>query len=350
MLVGVNALGMSYDHSGGEQRFLKKVLATIQNLQSATRFVIFTNASNDAAFDDYDRIQIQRSRWFSIGSDTSAQLNPIIKQAGIDLLLSPIADAPAKSVIPTVLFGLDLHQYENDYVEHHRRAAAKLKHAKRVCAEAAVIIAPSEFTRKRHLALLDTPLNKIVVAPLGVDDVFAQSRPPIVECPYFLAVGATREFKNVPRLREAFTLLEKEFPHHLVVAGHPAEAEPAQWGPRVTRIDACPANYLASLYQNADVYIQPSLYEGSGVTVLEAMKAGVPIATSRNGGIEEVAGAVPFYFNPESVPSIVAAVRWAIEEKPEQRQNRLRVGRKLADEYTWERCAWKILSAFKSVQ
>jgi len=89
--------------------------------------------------------------------------------------------------------------------------------------------------------------------------------------------------------------------------GQPAEAEPADWGPRVMRIEYCPASHLAGLYQHCDAFIQPSLYEGSGVTVLEAMRAGAPVVTSRTGGIEEVAGDTPIFFNPESTASIIAA-------------------------------------------
>jgi glycosyltransferase involved in cell wall biosynthesis len=160
-------------------------------------------------------------------------------------------------------------------------------------------------------------------------------------------VGSTHAFRNIPRFRNAFDVLKDEIPHNLVVAGAPGEAEPADWGPRVIRIESCPTTYLAGLYQHCDVFVQPGIHEGSGITVLEAMRAGAPVATSRTGGVPEVAGDTPIYFNPESLSSIVASIRWAIEESPEQRLSRVKYGRQVAAEYTWERCAWKTLSAFK---
>jgi alpha-1,3-rhamnosyl/mannosyltransferase len=165
--------------------------------------------------------------------------------------------------------------------------------------------------------------------------------------PYFLLVCNTYEYKNVKRILDAFEQLNPEFLHSLVIVGRSGDAEPEEWGPRIIRIEQCPAAYLAGLYQHSDVYVQPSLYEGSGVTVVEAMRAGTPVATSRTGGIPEFAGDTPIYFNPESVSSIVGAVRRAMEEDPQQRTNRVKFGKQVASEFTWERCAWKTLSAFK---
>lgn len=350
MLVGVNTLALKPGQSGGEERFLRKVLSTMRTVQPAARFVLFTDVGNHDSFEGWERVRVEGPRRFRLLADANGRLDGPIKEAGVDLLFSPLGSAPSKAAVPVVVFALDLYRCEEEYVKRRRNAAARLKILKRTCAAAASIVAPSEFVRRTYLRLLDIPLNKVVVAPLGVEDVFAEPQAAFIEKPYLLAVGDTHEYKNIPRLREALALLKDEIPHHLVVVGQACEAEPEDWGENVIRIESCPANCLAGLYQHSDAFIQPSLYEGSGVTVLEAMKAGVPVATSRTGGIEEVAGTAPFYFNAESTSSIVAAIRWAIEENKEQRANRTKFGRKIADEYTWERCAWKTLSAFKNVQ
>ncbi|HEO71693.1 MAG TPA: glycosyltransferase, partial [Candidatus Hydrogenedentes bacterium] len=106
-------------------------------------------------------------------------------------------------------------------------------------------------------------------------------------------------------------------------------------------------NHLAALYQHCDLFVCPSLYEGSGVAVLEAMRAGAPVATSRAGGIPEVAGDTPVYFNPESVGSIAAAIRRLVDEGPAERWRRTTFGRRIAAQYTWEQCAWKTVSALR---
>jgi glycosyltransferase involved in cell wall biosynthesis len=344
MIVSVNLVGIEASRGGGAEYYLRNVLAKMRAIQPDTRFVLFTSADNHDSFDGWDRECLDSGGLFT---GLEGRVERAAKQRGADVLFTPLESAPAKSSIPVVVFALDLYAWESEADESVRKRAAKIKAAKRVCENAAAIIAPSEFVQRKYLELLGIPLNKVVVAPLGVSEVFAMPQPCFVQQPYLLVVGATRVYRNLKRLREVFDIFKDDFPHGLIVVGQPAEAEPADWGPRVMRIEYCPASHLAGLYQHCDAFIQPSLYEGSGVTVLEAMRAGAPVVTSRTGGIEEVAGDTPIFFNPESTASIIAGVKWAIEEQPEQRQARVRYGKQAASEYTWERCAWKTLSAFK---
>lgn len=350
MLVGVNALEIEPDRGGGAERFLRNVLATMRVVQPNTRFVIFTDAGNHASFERYDRVCVSDAPRPGSRTDPAALLGAPLRQAAVDLLFSPLTAAPAKSPVPVVAYTLDLRQWEADHIRKQRRRAASQRAAKRVCAAAAAaaaLVVPSTYVQMRCLELLEIGLDKIIVAPLGVHDVFATPQAALVEQPYLLAVGDTHEFKNIPTLQEVFVQLQEEVPHMLVVVGRPREAEPNDWGPRVLRFEQCPVAQLAGLYQHCDVYIQPSLYEGSAVTVLEAMRAGAPVATSRTGGIPEVAGDVPIYFNPNSPASMLGAVRRAINEGPDARRLRVRAGRRAAIEYTWEQCAWKTLAAFK---
>lgn len=345
MLFGVNALYMQPGQGGGEERYLRSVLATIRQVQPEAKFVVFTTTANEGSFAGFPCMCVEAKAALFSGAD--AQLAAAAKDSGIDVLFSPLWCAPVKFPVPVVLFALDVRRFEPDWLRQERHGAANLRTARKICANAAAIVTPSEFTRRRFLDLLDIPLNKLIVAPPGVGAEFENPQPPFVQRPYFLAVGDTRRWKNIDRLRQAVAQISEELPHHLVMVGKAAEAEPADWGANVIRIDACGDCHLAALYQHCDVYIQPSLYEGSGVTVLEAMRAGAVIATSHTGAITEVAADVPFFFNPESVPSIVTTLRWAVEEGPEKRRKRTRYGRQLSLEYTWDRCAWKVLSALK---
>ena len=350
MLVGVNAVTIPAGFGGGEERFVRKMLATIREVQPSARFVVFTGPDNHDSFEGYDRMQAGKGGRFGLSSDPGAALAPLAKSAGIDLLFSPLDRAPAKFPLPVVVFALDLRQWEPENLKLERRSAARHKAIKQVSANAAAIITPSESVQRKTLHLLEVGLDKTVIAPLGVDPVFGEPQPSLVEGPFLLAVGDTRDFKNVPRLRQACAQLGKVFPHNLVVVGRPCEAEPEDWGARVVRFEHIPTSYLAGLYQHCDAFIQPSLYEGSGVTVLEAMRAGAAVATSRTGGIGDIAGDTPFFFNPENVGSIVANVRRILEEDAQARQTRTKAGVRAAGEFTWERCAWKVLSAFKKTR
>ncbi len=346
MLVGINALTLDIRHGGGETRYLLRVMRKMRELQPDTQFVVFTDSENHESFEDWERECIGGAR-FGIFGGMDAQLDRAARRRGADLLFSSLWNAPLKLSIPLVLYSLDLRKFEEEYQRQNRKTAPSPKSAKRICTSAAAIVTPSGFLQRKFLELLDIPLNKIVVAPLGVDPGFTRPNECAIQEPFLLMVGGTHCFRNVPRLREAFELLKDEIPHDLVVAGPPGEAEPDDWGQRVIRVESCPVSYLSGLYQHCDAFIQPAVNEGSGITVLEAMCSGAPVVSSRTGGIPEVAGDMPIYYNPESLSSMVASTRWAIEETPEQRQNRTKYGRQVAAEYTWEKCAWKTLSAFK---
>ncbi len=342
MLVGVNALGLRPGFGGGIERYLRRMLAIIPTLQPTTRWVIFTDEANHDSFAPLERVLVPPAGMFGGAS----RLNDAVREARADVLFSPVDSAPLKCSATKVLFALDLRRFEPEHAPG-RRGKALTKRVQAVCANAAAIVAPSEDVQRKSLYLLDVGLEKTVVAPLGVDDVFGRPQPRMIEPEYLLAVGDTHEFKNIPRLREVHAMLNKENPICLAVVGRPGEAEPADWGARVFRFEQLPAANLAALYQHCAAYIQPSLYEGSGVTVLEAMRAGAPVAAARVGGIPEVAGDVPFFFNPENAGSMAASVRRIFEETPAQRQKRTHPGERMAVDYTWEKCAWKTLGAFK---
>jgi glycosyltransferase involved in cell wall biosynthesis len=242
---------------------------------------------------------------------------------------------------------LDLSAWENPTQIHHRRATASLKEVKQICSEAAAIVAPSEWIRRKFLEIFSVPMDKVVVAPPGIEETFGHPQECIVQKPFFIATATMHPSGNFSCLREAFVRLKRELPHILAVVGPADDAEPADWDPCMLRIERLPRSLLAGLYQHCDAYICPTLHEGSGMTMLEAMRAGARIISSRVGAIPEVAGDLPIYFNPESPASLVTAVHRALGEDPAERSKLLRSGKQVAAEYTWEKCACKTLLALR---
>ena len=301
--------------------------------------MLFTDSDNHEAFANYRRVRIENP--LSLGEAASAE--------NVDLLFSSLNRAPAKPSVPLVLYIMDLWSETGQNGRSKTKKTPFQKASKANCRLAAAVVVPSEFVKREAAERFGLPLDKIVVAPLGVDAVFGKRHQPIVEGPYLLTVGRTEPRKNLPRLIEAFDRLAGEIAHTLVVVGLPGAAEPAEWGPRVLRIDHVPAAQLASLYQHCDLCICPSLYEGSGVTALEAMRAGAQVATGRVGGIAEVVGDGPIFFNPESVDSMVGSIRRGLQEDEAGRLRRTHFAKRLAEKYTWEDCAWQTLSAFRRV-
>lgn len=340
MLVGVNMVGLKPYFGGGPEIYLRNVLDTAREVQPDTRFLILTTMENHASFEGYDRRCLDK--------ETPEAAGEAAAEASCDVLFSSLYTAPEKSPVPLVAYAFELYTFEQAgaqkrlFGEH-----ARVKELKQICKDARAIIVPSEFLRREFLERLDVPLNQCVVAPPGVSDIFAESHPTFVQNPYVLFVGNTHTMKNLPRLLEAYRKVNETHPHTLVVVGQPGDAELEDWGPGIVRIERCSTAHLSGLYQHSNLFILPSVYEGSGVTVLEAMKAGARVATSRRGGIKEVAGDIPIFFNAEDVSSIVGAIRRGLTEDPAERERQIRFGRQIAAEYTWEKCAWKTLAAFK---
>lgn len=330
---------MAPGFGGGEEIYLRKILAEIKSMQSNAELILFTDLLNHDSFSDYTCIKIKSEK--EIARACASQ--------NIDLLFSAAQNAPKKISVPLVLWVMSL--YEEDTPPQKKSFWGKSQDQSAnigdTCLRADIIVVPSEYLKKELLRLYTIPLNKIVVAPLGVDETFGTPQSCIVQQPYFLAVGKVSPRKNLDALLEAFRKIEDDIPHSLVIVGQPHPDEPDHWGDRIFRIDRLGNTQLAGLYQHCDMYLCPSLYEGSGVTVLEAFKAGALVGTSRTGGIKEIAGDAPFFFNAESVDSIVGVLKRAIDETPENRARRASGGKPLTVEFTWENTAIKTLTAFR---
>lgn len=345
MKIAVNTLGLA-PGTGGEEIYIRQVVRRAAELQSTNSFVMLTDPVNHDAFDGFERAPAPNAPDRASSGRLAVTL---AERAGADAVFTPLLASPGTTRLPVVLYALDLLHWERLPAKRSWFGGSPFKKVTDACMAATAVVVPSEYIKKRLLELLDIPLDKVVVAPLGVDKVFGEPQRCIVEQPYLLTVGSTRTAKNITRLMQAYAKIREEFPHTLVVVGPPGDAELEDWGSHVVRVDRVPVPTLAGLYQHADAFLFPVLYEGSGVTVLEAMKSGIPVVTGRVGAIPDVAGTVPIYCNVEDTGSIVAAVRRCLHERGEERDSRIRYGRQHAERFTWKDCAWKTLSAFKRV-
>jgi len=336
MQVGVNMVGATTSCSWDDDRYLRTVVSTIRQVQPEVRLLLFTEASAQPSLDGWDCVPV----------DGLSHLERAAKREKVDLLFTPLSCALPKCGLPQVLLVSNLAEAETA-LAGRRRDAARVKAIRRTCVDAAALVAPSRFVQRECLDLLEIPLDKIVVAPPGTDPVFDKPQPCFVQQPYLLTVAGAEGFSDVARLRKALSALEDKMPHSLVVVGPAEGGEPEEWGPRVLRIYDCPQAQLAALHQHCGLFVYVPFRDGVGLAVLEAMRAGAPIVTSRVGAIPEVAGDVPLYANPNSVGSIVAGIWRLLEEGLEGRDRRIRFGRQMAAKYTWENCAWRTVTAFR---
>ena len=184
------------------------------------------------------------------------------------------------------------------------------------------------------------------------DDPDAVLRRYDVGRPYVLAVGTLEPRKNHVRLVHAFEGLDRHAPELVLVGArgwrsrHIAkaiEASPAR--ERIRVLGPVPAADLAALYARATVFAYPSLYEGFGLPVLEAMAAGVPVLTSDRSSLPEVAGDAAVLVDPGSIESIRAGLARLLAE-PGLRERLGAAGAARERTFTWERTARETLEAY----
>jgi len=347
MHFAVNTLGRfaGFDE---EDVYLKQLLLTMHEVQENARFTILADRQNFDEFPGWERILVgPDSETRGHPGDTARSVEKAAKSVGADIVFSPLATASLVGSYPCVPYVLDVDEIERQNLNAGRRGTPKFREYKKVCSRMRAIVAPSEYMRKRLLEVLSVPINKCVVVYPGADRSFEEHQRSLTEPPFLVAGGDLGPNGNMLSLRTAYRKVADDFPHNLVVMGRPTEDEPEDWGPRVMRVHQCPANVRAGLYQHSTAFISTSLNEGASVTLLEAIRAGVRPVIARMGGVEEIAGTVPIYYNRESEASLTAAIRRVLQETDAERKSGINFGKQRIAEFTWDKSAWKALRAFK---
>jgi glycosyltransferase involved in cell wall biosynthesis len=236
--------------------------------------------------------------------------------------------------------------------------------------QADLILTDSEQS-KADMMLRGVPCDKIRVAPLGFDsNIFCpRSDDPAysqevlgrygLRPPYLLHVGQRMPHKNVERLVAAFGYLsrtQKDFDCQLVLAGGQLwEAQELidlvgerTIFERIALTGRIPDSDLALLYRQADLFVMPSLYEGFGLPVLEAMASGTPVISSNRSSLPEVAGNAAVYFNPDSAEEIAHAIEQVLTDSA-LREDLVEQGLNRAKQFSWDDCARKTLAALREL-
>jgi len=207
----------------------------------------------------------------------------------------------------------------------------------RVARAARLLIAVSEHTKRDVVELLGVPEERIRVVPNGVADAFTPEGSAEAG-DYVLAVGTIEPRKNLGRLAEATRRLGVE----LRVVGAPGWGR-VELGPGVRRLGRVPDDELARLYRGARCLAYPSLYEGFGIPIVEAMASGTPVVTSGGGATEEISGGAAVLVDPLDPASIAAG----IEEASARREELVRAGLQRARDFGWDEVARRTAEVYR---
>jgi glycosyltransferase involved in cell wall biosynthesis len=251
---------------------------------------------------------------------------------GPDVLHCPTYYGPVRPRVPTVVTVHDLAVYR--YPEAFPRwTRTYAPHAvPRVLRAASRVIAVSEYTASELETLLHVPREKIRVVPNAVDEVFTVEGAQ-ADGDYLLAVGTLEPRKNLARTVEAAARTGRE----LRVVGARGWGGVEARGGHVTWLGEVDDAELASQYRGAACLVYPSLYEGFGIPVLEAMACGAPVVTSAGGATEEVAGGAAVLVDPLDVEAIAAGIEEALRRSDELRARGLERARAFSWDVTAER-------------
>ena len=188
------------------------------------------------------------------------------------------------------------------------------------------IVAVSEFTKQETIELVGVPEERIRVIPNGVDSVFGVDGPR-ADGEYVLAVATLEPRKNLANAVEAARLAGVEL--RVVGARGWGGVDVPGW------VGEIPDPELAALYRGARCVLYPSIYEGFGLPVLEAMACGTPVVTSRGAAMEEIAGGAAVLVDPFDPSSIANGIAKA----EASRDKLVPLGFTRAHGFTWKRTA-----------
>jgi glycosyltransferase involved in cell wall biosynthesis len=207
----------------------------------------------------------------------------------------------------------------------------------------------SEFTRQEVVERFHVSPDRVSVIYPGINETIF---PPAEGNgrPYLFFVGNLERRKNLTRLVEAYAQFRRSsgLPHQLILAGIPGFG----WHQTQEAISTCGfekdiivPGYLSrdevlKLYSGAAAFIFPSLYEGFGLPLLEAMSAGIPVACSSVGAVKEVAGSAALFFDPRDVEEIASAIERVVSSDT-LRGSLRQLGYERVKLFSWALCAQK---------
>lgn len=381
MRIGINTLFLVPGDVGGTEVYLRNTLSAMAaSMDGRDTLLLFTNRENDASlrrdFGDYPCVEFHQLacraavRPFRILAEQFFLPFAAQKQH-IDVLWSPGYTAPALCFSPQAVTICDLQykSYPEDLSLIGRKTLDVL--VRTACRRCQAVITISEFSRQEVIKYGFAPEDRVRAIPLGVVTTFSSSAPHLVpvnasiqvlrklgiEKPFLLCVAHTYPHKNVDKLIEAFSILEKDIPHQLVLVGKARRGEAAvidslrriSDSERIARLHGLTELQLQTLYQEADVFILPSSYEGFGLPVIEAMMAGLPVIAPKKASLPEVGGAHAFYVANPAPQLLVEQILHVLKLTEEQRDKHVRDAREWAKGFTWERTAEQTLQVLKSI-
>jgi len=362
--VGVNLLFLAPGEMGGLEVYARELVRALAR-RNDVHLTLFVNRLADAEWRELAPIAAagvdprRRAQW--VAGDQLHALR-LARRARVELVHSLASTGPATGGFARVVTVHDLHYRVQPEAHFGLRALGMRMLVPLAVRGAHRVIVPSAATRGDLLRFTGARDELVDVVPEGIgqapgeggDAGAARARLGLGERPLVLSVSAKRPHKNLARLIGALARIPAERRPLLALPGYPTphESELRELAESLgvtghVRFDGwLSRSELDDLYAAATCFVFPSLYEGFGLPVLEAMARGIPVATSGRASLAEVAGDAALTFDPEDEQAIATAIEALLGDA--QLRDRLRLaGRERAAGFTWERAAELTVASYR---
>lgn len=373
MRIGINTLFLFPGKRAGTLTYVSSLVHALSQVDTENEYILFTNSQNHDVFKT-DAKNIRRHLCPYVPENSILRvlyeqmiLPSYAKQFGLDVLHAPGDVPPIMAKCAKVVTLHDM-QYKAWYANHPEYASkAKLLYVKYLyplgARKSEVVITVSENSKKDIVKYLGIAENKVCVVheasrfSMGTNhiepdlSIFEKHR---ITKDYILSVASLLPHKNLNRLIESYALLMNNIEHQIVLTGmNLSGMNSIKEMVRKKNIDSDRVIFtgyiseaeLIALYKNASLHVLPSLNEGFGLTLLEAMSLGCPVAASAWTSIPEVVGDAGVLFDPED-PKAMADVIYSVLSDAKLRDRLIDKGYKRDKTFTWEKAARETLEAY----
>jgi glycosyltransferase involved in cell wall biosynthesis len=362
--IGLNLLFLVPGETGGSEIYVRHLIPKLVEVRPDLDLVAFVNREGGGAelgVAEVVEVGVSgRSRPRRVLAE-QGRIPGLARRHGIDLLHSPGTSAPRR---PGVISVVTIHDVI--YLHHPEAHTLPMRLGMRVIVPLAArgadrVITVSHAAAAEIADALPVPRERIDVTHQGGRPIGSATPEPELRRrlelgggPLVLSVSARRPHKNLPRLIEAFATVSAEPPPLLVLPGYetPFEdelrrrADELGVAGRTRFLGWVSDEDLEGLYAAATCFAFPSLAEGFGLPVLEAMQRGVPVACSAAGPLPEIGGDAVRYFDPVDVEGMARAISDLLVNE-RLRAELAKAGRQRARSFTWERTARETVESYE---
>ncbi|MBN2157995.1 MAG: glycosyltransferase family 4 protein [Spirochaetes bacterium] len=367
MNIAINARVLN-ERRGGPARYTLNVIRELAAIDRSNRYYLLMYDTADLGFPLPDNFKVKIVRFRSKLFFDYLYIPVYSWLNAIDIFIfpkntfSPLVRGKKIPVYHDIVYFEDFNFREFKFFDnlHHKimiPVAAKYS---------TIDLTVSDFTASRMQALLNIRSDKIRVVKEGVESHFRQitesrEREHVLKkynlkTPFFFYAGSLSPRKNMVNLIRAFLKIQSTIPHCIYFTGGDSWLDSEvddmitahALRDRIIRLGYITEEDLVMMYNLAECYLYPSLYEGFGLPILEAQACGCPVITSSVSSCPEVAGTGALYVNPQDIDDIARAML-RIAADAELRDRLVKSGFKNCSHYTWAKTAREIYDVLQSV-